>query len=100
VLNAGGVKVDPNRIDHAATQQPGVLDAASFAFESASGILGVGVALVTDDDVDVQAVIAALQAEFGVAAPTLVARVEAIPRSRTGKPLRRELAERYGDGAR
>ncbi|NYF09486.1 acyl-coenzyme A synthetase/AMP-(fatty) acid ligase [Leifsonia sp. AK011] len=96
VLNAGGVKFDPNVLDHAAQEHPGVLDAASFAFTSASGLLQVGIALVTTDDADAPALVERLKAQFGPAAPTLVARVDEIPRGRTGKPLRRELAERYG----
>lgn len=95
ILNAGGVKVDPNRIDHLALEHELVLDAASFSYDSASGIPQIGLALVTEDDIDVQALIAELKVVFGNAAPSLVARVDAIPRTETGKPLRRELGERY-----
>ncbi|MDH6182573.1 long-chain acyl-CoA synthetase [Microbacteriaceae bacterium SG_E_30_P1] len=96
VLNAGGVKFDPNLLDHAALDHPGVTDAASFTYTSGSGLAQVGLALVASDDVDPKAVVADLRATFGAAAPALVARVDSIPRSRTGKPLRRELAERFG----
>lgn len=96
VLNAGGVKFDPNLLDHAALEQSEVLDAASFTFSGESGLPQIGIALVTTDAVDAQTVVAALKERFGTAAPALVARVDSIPRSRTGKPLRRELGERYG----
>jgi acyl-coenzyme A synthetase/AMP-(fatty) acid ligase len=95
ILNAGGVKVDPNRLDHLALEHELVRDAASFTYESASGVPQIGLALVTDDGVDVQALIDSLKAAFGHAAPTLVARVDEIPRTASGKPLRRALAERY-----
>jgi acyl-CoA synthetase (AMP-forming)/AMP-acid ligase II len=95
LLNAGGVKVDPNRLDHFALQWAGVQDACSFEYETASGVNGVGIALVTEEDLDVAALVADLKSEFSTAAPTLVARVDAIPKTRNGKPMRRQLAETY-----
>src|SRR5690606_316615 len=35
VLNAGGVKIDPNRVDHAAMENPSVSDACCFEYTSA-----------------------------------------------------------------
>lgn len=95
VLNAGGVKIDPTRIDHFALGIAKVTDACSFEYASTSGIREIGIALVTDEDVDVDALVALLKAEFGPAAPKLVARVESIPRNVMGKPMRRTLADRY-----
>jgi long-chain acyl-CoA synthetase len=97
VLNAGGVKVDPNRLDRFALQNEHIVDACSFDYRVASGLRQIGIALVADDGLDVQSLIAGLADEFGVAAPKLVARVDVIPRTATGKPLRRELAERYSE---
>ena len=98
VLNAGGVKIDPNRIDHFAADFPKVRDACSFDYVSVTGLRQIGLAVVCDDDVDAQTLVAALTAEFGTAAPKLVARIDAIPRTATGKPLRRELSEQYAEG--
>jgi acyl-CoA synthetase (AMP-forming)/AMP-acid ligase II len=95
VLNAGGVKVDPNRLDHAALGRPGVLDACSFDYETASGLKRIGMAIVAEDAFDVEALVTSLTAEFGPAAPTLIARVAVIPRNAMGKPMRRTLAEQY-----
>jgi long-chain acyl-CoA synthetase len=95
LINAGGVKVDPMRLDFFATRQPSVLDAASFGYETADGILQVGIALVAEDGVDVQQLVDDFAAEFGPAAPKLVARVPSIPRNAMGKPMRLALAERY-----
>jgi acyl-coenzyme A synthetase/AMP-(fatty) acid ligase len=95
VLNAGGVKVDPNRLDDFALRHPGVVDACSFEYDVDSGLRRIGIALVTRDDFDAQPLVVALQAEFGVAAPKLVSRVDAVPRTATGKPRRRALSERY-----
>jgi long-chain acyl-CoA synthetase len=95
VLNAGGVKIDPNTLDHFAMEQPAVRDACAFEYEAASGLRQIGIALVTEDDVDVQALIAAFDAKFHGAAPKLVARIDEVPRNAMGKPLRRKLAEKY-----
>jgi len=95
VLNAGGVKVDPNRIDHAATAHPGVADACSFEYAADSSVRRIGLALVASDDADLGALAETLKAAFGSAAPTLLARVEQIPRTAIGKPKRSELAERF-----
>ena len=97
VLNAGGVKIDPNRLDHFALERAGVVDACSFEYATESGIRQIGIALVTRDELDLPALVAAFTAEFGVAAPKLVARVESIPRNGSGKPMRRTLAERYAE---
>lgn len=95
LLNAGGVKVDPNRLDQFALQRAGVQDACSFEYETESGVQGVGLALVSAEDLDVAGLVAELKAEFKAAAPTLVARVDSIPKTRNGKPMRRQLAESY-----
>ena len=50
------------------------------------GLLQIGIAIVVADDFDVQALLPALKLEFGPAAPMLVARIESVPRTATGKP--------------
>jgi long-chain acyl-CoA synthetase len=96
ILNAGGVKIDPTVLDLFARARPHIIDAASFTYVASSGIDQVGIALVSADDVDVAALIQDFKREFGEASPQLVARVSEIPRNATGKPLRLELAEKYG----
>jgi long-chain acyl-CoA synthetase len=95
VLNAGGVKIDPTELDLFAVTHPQVVDAASFGYTTSTGLQQVGIALVTDGRLDVQALIREFAGEFGSAAPTLVARVEQIPRNAMGKPMRLTLAEKY-----
>jgi long-chain acyl-CoA synthetase len=95
MINAGGVKVDPARLDHFARQVDGVVDACSFGYETASGLLHIGIALVAAPNLDVEALVSQFRAQFGSAAPQLVARVDSIPRTATGKPIRRALAEKY-----
>ncbi len=95
VLNAGGVKIDPNQLDIFAVRNPNVIDSCSFEYETSSGLSQIGICLVARDDLDVDALVAEFTVEFGVAAPKLVARVESIPRNSMGKPMRRTLAEKY-----
>lgn len=96
-INTGGTKLDPVQLDHAALRFPGVRDACGFATPTTSGIDRIGLAVVTDDDVDRQALIAHLRTDLGPAAPTLLARVDEIPRNAAGKPLRGELSRRYAE---
>jgi long-chain acyl-CoA synthetase len=95
VINAGGVKIDPTRLDQFALRFNGVTDACSFGYETSSGLLQIGIAVVVEDDFDAQSLSSALKLEFGPAAPALVARIDAVPRTATGKPIRRVLAQRY-----
>lgn len=98
LINAGGVKLDPSMLDLAALRQPGVTDACGFGYDRASGVLGIGLAVVAREDLDTALLLAALRAELGPAAPTLIARVDAVPRNAMGKPMRRTLTDRYREG--
>ena len=97
VLNAGGVKVDPTQLDLFAVSHAGVLDAASFGYRTASGVTQIGIVLVTQDGIDVQALVRGFTARFGSAAPKLVARIDEIPRNSMGKPMRLALASIYAE---
>jgi len=97
ILNAGGVKMDPTQLDLFAVTRPLVIDAASFEYETKAGVKQIGIALVTEDGLDVQSLIRDFDAKFGPAAPKLVARSEKIPRNAMGKPMRLTLAETYKD---
>lgn len=98
LINVGGVKVDPARLDQFAQRFDGVSDACSFGYETGSGLLQIGIAVVVGENFDAEALSSALRREFGPASPTLIARIESVPRTTTGKPLRRTLAERYREG--
>jgi acyl-coenzyme A synthetase/AMP-(fatty) acid ligase len=97
IINAGGVKIDPARLDQFALNVDGVIDACSFGYTTTSGLLQIGIALVVEGDFDAQALSSGLTREFGAAAPRLIARVDSVPRTATGKPVRRTLAERFGE---
>lgn len=97
VLNAGGVKVDLAQLDLFALSEPLVLDAASFGYDTTTGVQQIGIALVVKDGLDVQALIRGFTTRFGDAAPKLVARADSIPRNAMGKPMRRTLAEQFAE---
>lgn len=90
LINAGGVKVDPARIDAAALRFAGVTDAAAFSHLDAAGVTRIALAFV--GEVDAEAFLTHLRSELGTASPTLMLRVAEIPRTTTGKVRRGDLA--------
>lgn len=95
LLNAGGVKVDPNQIDRSAQAFAEVSDAASFGYATRTGLQRIGLAVVASHAVDAAALAEHLKAEFGPAAPELIAKVDSIPRNAMGKPKRLTLADQF-----
>jgi acyl-coenzyme A synthetase/AMP-(fatty) acid ligase len=91
VINLGGVKINPERIESIALAQLGVRDCAAFAAVSASGVEELAIALVVDSDFN--------QGNFEKAmemkSPQAIRQakiVAAIPRNETGKIQRHLLA--------
>jgi long-chain acyl-CoA synthetase len=95
LLNVGGLKLNPAVIDELSVEHPGLVDAAAFGVEPRGGIPEVAIAVVAEDGCDLRALDAMLRARMPAGHPTVFWRIAAIPRSRLGKPLRGELAERY-----
>ncbi len=96
LINAGGVKVDPQRIDGAAAALPGVRDAAGFALARPDGLQDVALAVVTESGFDAEVVVRALRDALGSGCPSVVVEVERIPRNGIGKVLRAQLATECG----
>lgn len=92
LINAGGVKIDPARIDSALLVLDGVVDGAVAALDIGAGAVGVGVALVVDDDFDLESVIAPVTASCQGVKPSAIVRVESIPRNAMGKVVRAATA--------
>lgn len=97
LIDAGTAALDPLQIDHAALGFAHVRDACGFAAPTASGIDRIGLAVEVEDGFDRQALIVHLRETLGPAAPTLLAIVDEIPRSASGRPLRLELSARYAE---
>ncbi len=91
VINLGGVKINPEKVDEVALAQLGVLDCASFAVSDASGVEQLGIALVTDGDFDLELFTKAMASDC-VAVPSVIKQVGAIARNDNGKVVRGDLS--------
>jgi long-chain acyl-CoA synthetase len=92
LINAAGIKIDPERIEERALRHPGVTDAVAFGVEDARGVAAVALAVVADRSVLLPALRAALLTELGDAAPRVLERIDAVPRTENGKIRRAEVA--------
>lgn len=95
LLNLGGVKVDPQRIDDLAAGFPGLIDSAAFGIERRPGIPEAALAVVSTPDCDLRELDRRLRAQMPTGHPTAYWRIDGIPRSRLGKPFRTQLTEAY-----
>ena len=102
LINAAGIKVDPERIERCALAIPGVTDAVAFGVEDSRGVAAVALAVVADRSVELASVREELRRTLGDAAPRVLERIDAVPRTENGKIRRREVAnamsERLGRG--
>ncbi len=95
IINAAGTKVDPSRVDNLVMSLGVVTDAATFAATDANGLHRVGLAFVCEPGADIRGMGEHLRGILADSAPTVYWRIAQIPRNAMGKPLRRELTERY-----
>lgn len=92
LINAAGVKIDPERIEQRARRYPGVSDAVAFGVHDSQGVAAVALAVVADPAVALPALHARLRTELGDAAPRILERIETVPRTENGKIRRGEVA--------
>ncbi|MEO5535372.1 MAG: long-chain fatty acid--CoA ligase [Pseudolysinimonas sp.] len=92
LINAAGIKVDPERVERVALRFPGVGDAVAVGVEDARGVSVVALAVVADSAVDLAELRAALVRELGDAAPRVLERIAVVPRTVSGKARRLEVA--------
>ncbi len=95
IVNIGGLKIDPDRVDEFAKAFPGVQDAAAFPVERASGRAELGLAVVGRGALDMRALDRRLRELLPVGHPTAYWAVSEIPRNRMGKAERGVLAQTY-----
>ncbi|MDB5871340.1 MAG: long-chain fatty acid--CoA ligase [Ramlibacter sp.] len=93
MINAGGVKLSPVLVDEFLLSQPGVRDAAAFAFRQSGRSDQVWAAVVCSPDFDESALLAACRARLNSRAPTRLVRMSEIPRNAMGKPMRQKLSQ-------
>ena len=91
VLNLGGVKINPERIEAAALAAPGVRDCGAYSFLGPSGVEELHLALVVDSNFDHKLFEHTMEKSF----PKLIRGaklVSLIPRNETGKIQRNKLS--------
>lgn len=93
LLNLGGSKVRPERIESAAKELPGVHDAAAVSISDALGHPMIALGIVSDDVIDPTELTGLLRERFAELAPRAVVRLSGLPRTETGKLRRQELAQ-------
>jgi acyl-CoA synthetase (AMP-forming)/AMP-acid ligase II len=97
IINAGGVKTNPTWVDDHVSKIPGVLECATFARYGSTGLPVVACAVILGSESTDDELTAAVTKELGAHAPREWYRVESIPRTDMGKPLRRALTEQYSE---
>jgi len=92
IINVGGGKVAPEKLEHKVLAFPGVADVAAFAVPSrTANIDRVAMAIVIGPGFDFATFQARCREELGVFAPETVLRMDAIPRNENGKVSRQDL---------
>lgn len=94
VLNLGGVKYNPDKLDQIVQSQLGVVDCAVFAMHDEDGSEQIGLALVVDEDFDLETFSKVMAKKFPVKVDHLF-KMGALPRNENGKINRHQLAERH-----
>jgi long-chain acyl-CoA synthetase len=93
LLNIGGVTVNALTVEEYAKNFPGVSDALAIVVTDPSGINWLALGIVADFGLSVESLTNAMNKDLPGKAPKYVAKVNSIPRTQTGKPIRRLLAE-------
>lgn len=91
LINAGGLKVAPERVEDLVAGHPDIAEAAAFALPGPGGIDEIWLAVVPRWAITVEAVIAHCRQRDAVLAPRHVLMLQAIPRTGMGKAERARL---------
>jgi acyl-coenzyme A synthetase/AMP-(fatty) acid ligase len=92
-INAGGVKVSPQVIEEAAVSFEGIAECAAFAAPDAIGMEQIWLAVVAQQEIDIEKLRKHCTEKLGARVPLHVLTVAELPRNETGKVLRSELVE-------
>ncbi len=91
VMNFGGTKLNPAKVEDLAKQFDGVIDAAVCLIEREAGIDEVAISVVGNTGVDLRGLDQMLRARLPIGHPTIFTTSLEIPRNRMGKIIRNEL---------
>ena len=93
VLNVGGIKVLPARIEAVLEAHPDVAESAAFAASGPDGTKVLMAAVVCRGPFDEAALLAHCRTQLGTTAPQRLMRLQALPRNDAGKLVRRTLSD-------
>ena len=101
LINRGGIKILPEEIDALIQGYAGIVDVASFGFENHLGLEDICAAVVVAGDFNIES----FQRDVAQIVPrhqrpSLIVKLDEIPRNNMGKPLRAQLREQHGDKLR
>jgi acyl-coenzyme A synthetase/AMP-(fatty) acid ligase len=91
LINAGGLKVAPERVEALVADRADITDAAAFARPGPEGIDEIWLAVVARAPINAQELLAWLSARSATLAPRRIVFVDAIPRNAMGKAERGKL---------
>ena len=100
IINIGGNKIAPERLEQVIMECAGVKDAAVFAVDMKSDFPQIWAAVVVEPPFDPKQVIQHCATRSRVTTPTVIKIVSSIPRNTTGKIMRDQLRKQLvGDHA-
>ena len=95
LINAGGVKINPPKIDEFITGKFGVKDAGTFGYLDSTGAEKIGVAVVVVSDFQEKVLEEGIHQFSGTSFPISIYQVDQIIRNDRGKVSRLEISESY-----
>ena len=98
IINRGGEKISPAEVEETLLRHPAVADAVVYGIPDEKYGQVVGSAVVLDDDVTVDDLLADWRGQLAAfKVPTVVHVVEKIPKTPTGKVQRPRMAAHFGE---
>ena len=91
IMNVGGTKLNPEKVEELAKEYIGVIDAAVCLIERQAGLEEVAISVVGSPGVDLRGLDQMLRAKLPIGHPTVFTTSRQIPRNRMGKIIRNEL---------
>lgn len=96
IVNVGGVKVNPDRIDNYLASHPAIRDGAAFAVKDEYGMdLMIAGVVPKMKNLDLKGLTKDMRAALGSQSAIFAIPVPEIPRNENGKVVRYKLSERY-----
>ena len=93
LMNVGGRKIMPHRVEEIVLKQPGVREAVACAVADRLGVRQLAIAIVGEPITDPVKFAWKLRGPLGGILPSLIMRMDGIPRFENGKPQRNRVAD-------